>query len=78
MRQIGLRDFAPPTYLLRRFKASARRFPIRKLLRMGLAAQGYQILEAPNGFFRAAGGGFDPNAFRLGKPWTFVSPGHVP
>ena len=23
--------------------------PIRKLLRMGLAAQGYQIMEAPNG-----------------------------
>ena len=23
--------------------------PIRKLLRMGLTAQGYQILEAPNG-----------------------------
>jgi CheY-like chemotaxis protein len=23
--------------------------PIRKLLRMGLTAQGYQVLEAPNG-----------------------------
>jgi 2-methylcitrate dehydratase PrpD len=34
-----------------------------------------RILEAPNGFFRAAGGGFDPNAIRLAKPWTFLSPG---
>src|ERR1700746_633133 len=35
------------------------------------------ILEAPRGFFQAAGGGFDPNAImgKLGKPWTFVSPG---
>jgi len=33
------------------------------------------ILEAANGFFHAAGGGFDPAAMRLGKPWTFVSPG---
>jgi 2-methylcitrate dehydratase PrpD len=36
-----------------------------------------KILEAPRGFFQAAGGGWDPNAImgRLGKPWTFDSPG---
>jgi 2-methylcitrate dehydratase PrpD len=36
-----------------------------------------QILEAPRGFFQAAGGGWDPNAImgKLGKPWTFDSPG---
>jgi 2-methylcitrate dehydratase PrpD len=35
------------------------------------------ILEAPRGFFHAAGGGYDPTAImgKLGKPWTFVSPG---
>jgi len=35
------------------------------------------ILEAPRGFFHAAGGGFDAGAImgKLGKPWTFVSPG---
>jgi 2-methylcitrate dehydratase PrpD len=35
------------------------------------------ILEAPRGFFHAEGGGFDSNAIigKLGKPWTFVSPG---
>lgn len=35
------------------------------------------ILEGPVGYFHAAGGVFDPNALmdRLGKPWTFVSPG---
>ena len=35
------------------------------------------ILEAPSGFFHAAGGGFDPDAIvrRLGNPWTFASPG---
>jgi 2-methylcitrate dehydratase PrpD len=35
------------------------------------------ILEAPRGFFHAAGGGWDPNAImgKLGNPWTFVSPG---
>jgi 2-methylcitrate dehydratase PrpD len=34
-------------------------------------------LEADRGFFRAAGGGFDPGAIdgKLGKPWTFQSPG---
>ncbi len=36
-----------------------------------------QILEAPRGFFHAYGGGYDPSAIvdRLGKPWTFQSPG---
>ena len=36
-----------------------------------------QILEADRGFFRAAGGSYDPAAImdRLGNPWTFVSPG---
>jgi len=46
-----------------------------------LAALGWtaadNILEAPLGFFQAAGGGFDPRAIvgRLGKPWTLASPG---
>lgn len=36
-----------------------------------------KILEAPRGFFSAAGGGYDPNAIhgKLGNPWTFDSPG---
>lgn len=36
-----------------------------------------EILESPRGFFQAAGGGWDPNALmgKLGKPWSFVSPG---
>ncbi|MCH8197106.1 MAG: MmgE/PrpD family protein [Proteobacteria bacterium] len=35
------------------------------------------ILEAPRGFFRAAGGGYDEGAIsgKLGNPWTFASPG---
>jgi 2-methylcitrate dehydratase PrpD len=46
-----------------------------------LAALGWtaaeQILEAERGFFHAAGGSYDPPAImdRLGKPWTFQSPG---
>ena len=46
-----------------------------------LAALGWtaadNILEAPLGFFQAAGGGFDPDAIvgRFGKPWTLVYPG---
>jgi len=34
-------------------------------------------LEADRGFFRAAGGGYDATAIqgKLGKPWTFHSPG---
>jgi 2-methylcitrate dehydratase PrpD len=36
-----------------------------------------QILEAPRGFFHAAGGGYDPKAIvhKLGNPWTFRAPG---
>jgi 2-methylcitrate dehydratase PrpD len=35
------------------------------------------ILEAQRGFFRAAGGSYDPEAImnKLGAPWTFASPG---
>ena len=46
-----------------------------------LAALGWtaapNILEAQYGFFHAAGGGFDRQTIvdRLGKPWTFASPG---
>src|SRR3954470_9968849 len=45
------------------------------------AAKGWtatdRILEAPRGFFSAAGGGYDPKAIagRLGRPWTFAEPG---
>jgi 2-methylcitrate dehydratase PrpD len=51
------------------------------LLAAHLASLGWtaatNILEAPLGFFQAEGGGFDPHAIvdRLGKPWTFASPG---
>ncbi len=46
-----------------------------------LAASGWtaaeQILEAPRGFYRAAAGSYDPSALvhKLGRPWTFRSPG---
>ena len=46
-----------------------------------LAALGWtaseRILEAPSGFFHAAGGSFDPAAIagKLGRPWTFHDPG---
>jgi 2-methylcitrate dehydratase PrpD len=46
-----------------------------------LAAAGFtaapNILEADRGFFKAAGGGFDPKAIEgvLGNPWAFEHPG---
>ena len=46
-----------------------------------LAALGWtaapNILEAQFGWFNAAGGGYDNNSImnKLGKPWTFISPG---
>jgi len=35
------------------------------------------VLEANRGFFKAAGGGYDPAAIagKLGRPWTFSAPG---
>jgi 2-methylcitrate dehydratase PrpD len=44
--------------------------------RLGFTATPH-ILEAPRGFFRAAGGGYDEGAIRgkLGHPWTFLNPG---
>ena len=46
------------------------------LAKLGWTAAG-KILEAPRGFFHAAGGGYDPEAIlnKLGNPWTFRSPG---
>ncbi len=46
------------------------------LVALGWAAA-EQILEADRGFFHAFGGSYDPDAImnRLGKPWTFASPG---
>ena len=43
---------------------------------MGFTATPH-ILEAPRGFFRAAGGGYDEGAIRgkLGSPWCFAEPG---
>lgn len=42
----------------------------------GWSAAG-DILEAPRGFFKAAGGGYDSSAIagKFGAPWTFDSPG---
>jgi 2-methylcitrate dehydratase PrpD len=47
-----------------------------ELASSGFTATPY-ILEAPRGFFRAAGGGYDDAAIRakLGRPWTFADPG---
>ena len=51
------------------------------VLAADLAALGWtaseRILEAPGGFFSAAGGAYDLAAIRakLGNPWTFVTPG---
>ncbi len=47
-----------------------------ELSRLGFTATPC-ILEAPRGFFRAAGGGYDEGAIRqkLGSPWTFADPG---
>lgn len=47
-----------------------------ELVQLGWTAAG-NGLEANRGFFKAAGGGYDPLAIhgKLGKPWTFAMPG---
>jgi 2-methylcitrate dehydratase PrpD len=47
-----------------------------ELVKLGWTAAG-NGLEANRGFFKAAGGGYDPQAIhgKLGKPWTFAMPG---
>ena len=49
------------------------------VLAVDLAARGYtsghDALEAPWGFFRVFGGGFDPERLNLGDPYTLLDPG---
>ncbi len=49
------------------------------VLAVDLAARGFtagrDALEAPWGFFRVFGGGFDPERLALGQPWTLMDPG---
>ena len=73
----GLREnFGTMTKPLHAGRAAESGVVAAELARMGWTAA-ENILEAPRGFFRAAGGGYDPNAVvhRLGKPWTFRQPG---
>jgi 2-methylcitrate dehydratase PrpD len=73
----GLREnFGTMTKPLHAGRAAESGIVAADLVRMGWTSAD-QILEAQRGFFRAAGGGFDPKAIvhKLGKPWTFQSPG---
>ena len=49
------------------------------ILAVDLAARGFtsgrDALEAPWGFFRVFGGGFDPERLNLGDPYTLLDPG---
>ena len=71
-REFRHHDQAVPCRAARRKAAS----PRRSSPRYGWTATD-KILEAPRGFFRAAGGGYDQAAIfgKLGAPWTFASPG---
>jgi 2-methylcitrate dehydratase PrpD len=46
------------------------------LVQLGWTAS-TEILESPQGFFHAEGGGYEANSIhqKLGKPWTLISPG---
>ena len=73
----GLREnFGTMTKPLHAGRASESGVTAAELAGLGWTAAD-TVLEAPRGFFKAAGGGYDPGAImgKLGKPWTFVSPG---
>jgi 2-methylcitrate dehydratase PrpD len=73
----GLREnFGTMTKPFHAGRASESGIVAAQLAASGWTAAG-KILEAPRGFFRAAGGGYDEAAIRnkLGAPWTFSDPG---
>src|SRR5262249_38279004 len=71
----GLREnFGTMTKPLHAGRAAESGVVAADLARLGWTASD-RILEAPNGFFHAAAGGFDAAALKLGRPWTLVSPG---
>jgi 2-methylcitrate dehydratase PrpD len=73
----GLREnFGTMTKPFHAGRASESGVAAAQFARLGWTAAG-TILEAPRGFFRAAGGGYDPGAIqgKLGNPWTFADPG---
>jgi 2-methylcitrate dehydratase PrpD len=73
----GLREnFGTMTKPFHAGRASESGVVAAEFARLGWTATD-KILEAPRGFFRAAGGGYDANAIdgKLGNPWTFADPG---
>src|SRR6267154_2756502 len=73
----GLREnFGTMTKPFQAGRAAESGLESAELVALGWSAAG-QILEADRGFFHAFGGSYDPAAImdRLGKPWTFASPG---
>lgn len=73
----GLREnFGTMTKPFHAGRASESGVVAAQLAKLGWTAAD-TILEAPRGFFNAAGGGFDKAAIagKLGTPWTFASPG---
>src|SRR6267154_3180746 len=73
----GLREnFGTMTKPFQAGRAAESGLESAELVALGWSAA-EQILEADRGFFHAFGGSYDPAAImgRLGKPWTFTSPG---
>src|ERR1700676_2175543 len=73
----GLREnFGTMTKPFQAGRAAESGLESAELVSLGWSAA-EQILEADRGFFHAFGGSYDPSAImdRLGKPWTFTTPG---
>jgi 2-methylcitrate dehydratase PrpD len=73
----GLREnFGTTTKALHAGRAAESGIIAVDLVSIGWTASD-QILESPRGFFRATAGTYDPDALvpKLGRPWTFTSPG---